>query len=103
MKEAYNLFSELPFIELDKNEVKVIEEAIEICDKGNKFTYKISKGEDFFVKQMLDFQRAKHCLNVVLAGGNYYYYKKRKQAIESYSKYMRSVHLPIKKLKKEDK
>ncbi len=100
MKEAYNLFSELPVIELDENEVKVIEEAIEICKFGQKFALE-SCEELGGIRQ--DFAMGKIYLDSILAKGNYCYYKKRKQAIESYSKYMRTVHPPIKKLKKEDK
>lgn len=100
MKKAYNIFSELPFIKLDNNEVKVIEEALEICNRGHEFALRFYRE---FEKQRRDFAWGKIYLNNILARGNYYYYKKRKKAIENYSKYMRTVHSSNKESKKEDK
>jgi len=91
MKKAYNLFSELPFIKLDNNEVRVIEEALKICDRGFEFALKFCEVKEF-EEQRRDFAWGRINLNNILARGNYHYYKKRKQYYENYSKYMRTVH-----------
>lgn len=92
MKESYNPYSKLPsFIELDDNEVRVIEEALKICDRGFKFIQKIC-GEDEFHRQWTDFRHGRSELKNILAGGNLHYYKERKRGMENWTKYMKGVH-----------
>ncbi|MBA7587257.1 hypothetical protein ES708_29279 [subsurface metagenome] len=91
MKKSYNFLSGCPFIKLNNNEVKIIREALKICDEGAEFARKIYKDEEFIYEQWTDFRRAKMYLHFVLSRGRIYYYKKRERAIENFSKYMRTV------------
>jgi len=96
MRKSYNFLSRLPFIKLNNNEVKIIKEAMKICDEGDKFAYKICKGEEFH-EQRRSFRQAKMYLYFVLSESRIYYYKKREKAIENWSNYMRKVHKPGKR------
>lgn len=111
MKKSYNFPSGLPCIELNNNEVKAIEKVIKICDEGNKLRlslkWKVNEEDELknVYEQGRDFNMANLCLDDVLARGNLYYYKERKRHMESWSRYMRSVHRcwdRDKKLKKEE-
>jgi len=91
MKKSYNFLSKLPFIRLDNNEVKVIKEAIKICDEGRKLALEKSNEYELFEKQERDFSWARMYLDSVLAKSRIYYYKKRLRGIENFSRYMRIV------------
>ncbi|GAH42975.1 unnamed protein product [marine sediment metagenome] len=80
MKKSYNFLSGCPFIKLDNNEVKIIRDAIKICDEGDKFYRKTFEcEEEYFGKQQRYFSRAKMYLSFVLSEGSLYYWKKRKK------------------------
>lgn len=91
MKKSYNVFLKLPFIKLSDKEVKVIEEAIKICDKGDKFAWKVCEGEEF-EKQRSDFAWGKIYLNNILEGGNLDHYQKKMKYLENYSKWVKATH-----------
>lgn len=98
MKKSYNVFLKLPFIKLSDKEVKVIEEAIKICDRGNKFGLKLwwnkSEEKEFeeIRKQRGDFQWGKIYLNNILEGGNLDHYQKKKKYLENFSKWKKATY-----------
>lgn len=94
MKKSYNFLSGRPFIRLDNNEVKIIREAMRICDEGNTFARKIYKGcegEEIY-EQGSEFSMTKIYLCSILSKGRIYYYKKRKQYYENFSKWKKATH-----------
>lgn len=91
MKKSYNVFSKLPFIKLSDKEVKVIEEAIKICDKGDKFAWEVCEGEEF-ENQRSDFAWAKIYLNNILVDGNLDYYQKKIKYLDNFEKWNKATH-----------